>query len=121
MECDNPNGVLDQEFKMPYMNAWIDPIGNIYEVGMMGHAQFAREYIDEDDARDEEYHCHEDKHWYYAHEYLEYKGWLRIMTWTRVSSKVIHHIDHKLTKKQKDSLFDLCMKYDSDIYKEYFE
>jgi hypothetical protein len=121
IEPDNPNGVLSTDFKNTYMNAWIDPEGNIYEVGLMGHSNFAMEWIDENDLFDHFYE-REDTHWYYQHEYLQYMGWVRVMTWSNnLNSKIITEDFKDPNKKQRDALFDLCMKYDSGLYKEYFQ
>lgn len=114
----NPNGQLDTTFKNEYMNAWIDPLGNIYELGLMGHSAFAAEYLQDvyEEVKESGYNIVE-----YLMRELK---WMRVMQWRVGGSRVVQGIYEKqieFTKKQKEALFDLCMKYNSEAYKEFFD
>lgn len=101
-----------------YPNYWIDPYGVIYEVDMMGHTSWAFDYLEKEKGFDF-FHIIRNKTGIDGPtEYLESIGWKRVLTWP---SGPTHFITSnnivRWSKKQKESVFKICMDEDLDYPK----
>lgn len=91
--------------KKDYPSVWIEPSGEVHEVGFANHNEFADDWFEENDP--EEFNrIHEEYTGKYPYEHLQDKGWIRILGWTDPPSFVI---TARITPKQKTALRDYCM------------
>lgn len=94
-------------------NAWIDPKGNLYKCGYMGHNEWASEYFlnknkgDHNKASDEIDKICGNSLSSYPYSALHKLGWYRILTWS-ADTKLLTESDKKLTHEQKDTLMFWC-------------
>jgi hypothetical protein len=112
------------EFK-DISNGWIDPDGNLYPCGYMDHNNWAGDYIQHDWGLEDDFTMYWDRLGketgnHYAYEYLTKKGWMRLLTWTQLKSRLVGHTDKsKPNAAQKDTMYLWCS-YNNYKYKDLF-
>lgn len=105
-------------------NAWLDPYGELFEVGFMEHEQWAREYLEEKEFFVDEdllkdgiknlcYRTLEKKtNCQYAHEYLTKNSWFRLLTWNGKDSQLVGYRwptpIETLNADQESTLLEWC-------------
>jgi hypothetical protein len=111
-------------------NAWLSPNGRFYEVfGFAQHNAWAEKFLEEKWTKSGRLKKHLDLHdeidkelecWSgYCYEVLEKWGWVRILDWgTKDGVQFI--FDGRLTKRQKDVIFDLCTEWKIPLPKDIF-
>lgn len=96
--------------KKDYPSVWIEPSGDVHEVGFANHEGFASDWLQENEPDIFEAKfgfTGEDKYeGKYCHEILEILGWVRILGWKDPPNFVL---PNKITVKQKLVLRDYCL------------
>src|ERR1035437_7300241 len=87
-----------------YQSCWIDPFGKKYAVGFADHNAFARDWIENTEGHEV---CSRILDYYgYYYEYLENKGWIRILGWSNPPCFVL---PDKISVSQKLTLKGYCL------------
>lgn len=89
--------------KKTYPSVWIEPSGEVHEVGFAGHNQFASEWLKENEPD-----IYENSS-YYFYEDLQNLGWIRILGWNDPPNFVIIG---RVTPKQRNALKSYCLSND---------
>jgi hypothetical protein len=82
---------------------WIDPLGNNFKVAFACHYEFAADWLEENEPNFKE--IRRNISFYSPVEYLERKGWVRILGWC---DPVSFSLPTKITVKQKKAIKDYC-------------
>lgn len=96
--------------KKTYPSVWIEPSGELHEIGFAEHEEFASDWIQENKPEIFEskfgFTGREIYRGKYCHEILEDLGWIRILGWRDPPCFVL---PTKITTKQKQVLRDYCL------------
>lgn len=106
------------------LNYWIDPQGRFYSCENYDfpcHNRWAESYLQDKwkihDYFDFKNHLEKESNSLGdAYEYLHTLGWARIIDWRREGGKLNlgYQFDKKITKKQKNALFNFCKEHKLD-------
>lgn len=91
--------------KKEYPSVWIQPTGEVHEVGFACHNDFASDWLEQHDKKTYEKVLNGLSSYYY--EALQDLGWIRILGW---SEPPIFVITGRVTPKQRITLKDYCLK-----------
>ena len=97
----------DLKTKKNYPSAWIEPTGELHEIGFACHNDFAHNWLEENDKDSYAKVSNAFNRYYY--EALEELGWIRILGWTDPPKFVI---TKRVTPKQRITLKDYCLNND---------
>ena len=104
-------------------NAWLDPDGNLYPCSYMDHNNWANDYLQHDWGLEDDFPAFwnrlgkETDGSHYAYECLNKKGWMRLLTWTQLKSRLVGYTDKsKPNASQADTMYLWCAinKYEYD-------
>jgi hypothetical protein len=96
--------------KKDYPSVWIEPSGEVHELGFAQHEEFASDWLQENEPQIFEAKfgfTGKDKYeGKYCYEILQVLGWVRILGWKDPPCFVI---ESRITVKQKTALRDYCL------------
>jgi hypothetical protein len=96
----------------PLFNAWISPIGEVFEVDIGYHSNFIVKYLE--DKYGTEYLL-KMKHFStrQMYEYMEKQGWIRVTNWRSGEFNFVFPKKIKLPRSQVKAVVNICI--DNDI------
>lgn len=96
----------------PLYNAWISPIGDVFEVDIGYHSNFVIKYIEEEYGTE---YLLKMKHFstQQMYEYMEELGWIRITNWRSGEYNFVFPKKVKFPRSQVKAIVNICI--DNDI------
>lgn len=94
----------------PLFNAWISPLGAIFEVDIGYHSNFVIDFIEKQFGK--EYlltmKLFSTQHMY---DYLEEKGWIRVTNWRSGEFSFVFPKRVRIPRSQIKAVIDICLAY----------
>lgn len=94
----------------PLFNAWISPIGEVFEVDIGYHSNFVIQYLEEEYGTE---YLLKMKHFStrQMYEYMEDLGWIRVTNWRSGEFNFVFPKKIKIPRSQVKAVVDICIDY----------